>query len=248
MNSIDITVIILFIIILATFGYFKLKNSLVDNDNINDRVKEILNKPESEPFIVADAQDFHNYDKLKSEVLKESDKFDDKPVKQNNDKCNDTEDDFSVMVVNNALPQLPPLSKPEKRAMCPNDFGWDPSYPVMSCSNSSIANSCKTIPQRVLPYPISCQCPNILTGENYYKSHLYGQCAKVKVDDYYVKGANYPEYSDYISPEKSNIRILSQNTKGLPPDQMKYRNIPQGSNYVFDHWTQNISGPVMRLP
>ena len=236
------------------FGYFKLKNSLSDNDIINIQIREILSKPE-EPFIVADAQDLHNYDKLKKEVLKEPNKFENKPVKQieNNTKC-DNDNDFSVMVVNNVLPEPPSLLKSDKKTMCPDDFGWNPSYPIMSCSNSSINNPCKIVPspQQVLPHQIECGCPNVLTGENYYKSHLYGKC--VKVGNYYVKGANYPDYSDYVSPEKSNIRLLSQNTKGLPPDQMKVRNIPQGSNYAFNqwnqwnHWTQGISGPVVSLP
>lgn len=47
-----------------------------------------------------------------------------------------------------------------------------------------------------------------------------------------LKGYNYNDFTNFASPN-SHIRILSQNTKGLPPDQMIYRNIPVPSNYAF---------------
>ena len=72
------------------------------------------------------------------------------------------------------------------------------------------------------------------------KTHYQAQIARL--EDYAVRGSNYMEFSDYIHPTKSNIRILSQNTKGLPPKDVEYRNIPTGRNYGF-HNT-----PSMRMP
>jgi hypothetical protein len=244
MHKLDIIMIIMFIIILATFGFFNLKNNLDNNDAVNRKINEILNK--EEPFIVADAEDFHNYATIKAEQLKEPAKFEDE--EQCEKKCNKRPKkpkeechDFSVKVVEDGLPRRLPSPRPEKQFMCPNDFGWEPSFPMISCSNSALNHECRTIPKKVLPYDINCDCPNVFTGENYFKSQLYGgEC--VKLSDYNIRGANYPIYSDYVSPERSNIRILSQNTKGLPKDQMKIKNIPTGYNYAF------LNAPILPLP
>ncbi len=60
------------------------------------------------------------------------------------------------------------------------------------------------------------------------------------LEDPNVRGYNYNEYSDFATPTQ-HIRIISQNTKGLPPNQMIYKNIPTGYNYAF-HQT-----PAMRI-
>jgi len=62
-----------------------------------------------------------------------------------------------------------------------------------------------------------------------------------KLEDDEVKGANYLEYEKWPRPQKSNVRILSQNTKGLPPSEMIYKNIPVGANYAFNT-------PVLPMP
>ena len=63
----------------------------------------------------------------------------------------------------------------------------------------------------------------------------------VKMYDSMTKGANYMDYTNYVSPTQ-NTRILSQNTKGLIPSQTQYKNIPTGSNYAF------YNTPAMGMP
>lgn len=70
-------------------------------------------------------------------------------------------------------------------------------------------------------------CEDLQGSPSHYKPQA------VSSEDYNVIGFNYMNYTDFIHPTKINIRLLSQNTKGLPPDQNKYKNIPTGSNYAF---------------
>ncbi len=121
------------------------------------------------------------------------------------------------------------------------DFGQDKPFPVVSCSNSSIINARKTGPMQLLPSKISCDQPNKLTAENYYKTK-YNIRSIPMSNEYTIKGANYQEYSDFVNPHKSNIRILSQNTKGLPQNETIFKNIASGSNHAF-HGT-----PAMPMP
>jgi hypothetical protein len=192
------------------------------NNKINNKIKSIL----TEPFIDADAQDIHNYDKLRAETKKMPDNFNDDIIK------NPPAD--KVVDYN-----YPNDNKDKKAYITDVDFGQDKPYPVVSCSNSSITNSLTTGPMKLLPNQIECSLPNKLTAENYYKTHYNAR--SIPLEDYSIRGSNYMEYSDTPSPY-ANTRILSQNTKGLIPSATAYKNIPTGANYAF------YNTPAMPLP
>jgi len=251
MNKFDITIIIIFFIIVATLIFLQLKKKFNDynNNDIDNQVKYILeHKPPKEnikeEFIVADAQDFHNYDKLKDNVIKQDSNFDKErinnpPADKKLDYDKDKNPNESTIMVVHGEPKRIEDKKNEKSFITAVDFGWDAPFPTTSCSNSSIDDRYKSGPKKLLPYEISCGYANKITAENFYKTHFTAQAASL--EDYAVRGANYMEYSGFTHPSK-NVRILSQNTKGLPPDQTKYKNIPTGFNYGF-HNT-----PSMRMP
>ena len=275
-----------------------------DKTYIDKKVNELLNKDDNknddkESFIVADAQDFHNYDKLKDEVLDMPNNFNKSNIidppktqsvdynkkdnnnttnpniqinKNNNDdnsqkkepenKClkerdsydnsicntcipdtckpkNKKDDNFSMMVVHGE-PTPVPIKKNPRNFICASDYGWESPFPTVSCANSSIDSRFKTGPKKIIPGHIACGSPDSLTAENYYRTHFEAPIARL--EDYRVKGWNYGDYSMTPHPTKSNIRILSQNTKGLPPKETEYRNVPTASNYAF-HNT-----PALQLP
>lgn len=299
MHKLDITIItIFFLTIIGTVIILLIKN--LDTNNIDRRVKEILqeeinnNSDNKESFIVADAQDFHNYDKLRDEVLKVPDNFNksriiDPPKSQgvdyeeskqekdnpnisinenktevtkeenkclkprdsyDNSICNtcipdtcrrkgDKDDNFTMMVVHGE-PKPVPIKKHPRNYICASDYGWESPFPTVSCSNSSIDSRFKTGPKQIIPGHIACGSPDCLTAENYYRTHFEAPIARL--EDYRVRGWNYMDFSSNPHPTKANIRILSQNTKGLPPKETQYRNIPSGWNYAF-HNT-----PAMNLP
>ena len=240
MNKIDISIFILLVFVVMTLVFIKLYKN--PNNNIKNKVKEIL----KENFIVSDAQDLQNYQNLKQQVLDKPDNFNQERIINPPDKDkveidNKKQDNnYQIQIVNGEPKSNAGKLQFEKSFITASDFGWDNPFPLVSCANASIDNRFKSGPKKLLPRDISCGFPNKLTAENYYKTHYQAQVAKL--EDSAVRGANYMEYSDYIHPTKSNIRILSQNTKGLPPNETKYKNIPTGYNYGF-HNT-----PAMRLP
>lgn len=211
MNNFDICAVTAFIILIFITIY--MITTIKYNNKIDKKIKSIL----SEPFIVADAQDIHNYDKLREETKKLPDNFNEDTIK------NPPPD--KVIDYN-----YPDDKKDKKAYITEVDFGQDKPYPVVSCSNSSITNSMTSGPMNLLPSKIECSLPNKLTAENYYKTHYNAR--SIPMDDYHVRGANYMEYSDTPNPY-ANTRILSQNTKGLIPSATAYKNIPTGSNYAF---------------
>lgn len=237
MDNFDICMLIAFIIIIfiTTYTIVVIKY----NHKIDKKIKTILSESESEeltiqsnqilikepnqpdkqlePFIVADAQDIHNYDAIRADVKKLSDNFDDDTIKN--------------PPINKIVNYNYPTNGKDTKAYITNvDFGQDKPYPVVSCSNSSITNSLTTGPMQLLPSQLECSLPNKLTAENYYKTHYNAR--SIPMDDYAVRGANYMDYSDTPNPY-ANTRILSQNTKGLIPSATAYKNIPTGSNYAF---------------
>lgn len=254
MNKFDMCIIMIFFLILIILTFLKLKNTLYDG-NLDYQINGILKKnecvkipqpiqPTKENFIVADAQDFHNYDKLRDTVMKEDNNFDkeriidppvDKKVDYDKEKDNN---EYSIKVVHGE-PKRVDDTKKEKSFITAHDFGWAAPFPTVSCSNSSIDERYKSGPKKLLPYEISCGYANKLTAENFYKTHFLAQA--IPLEDYAVRGSNYMEYTDFVHPTKLNVKILSQNTKGLPPAETKYRNIPTGTNFAF-HNT-----PAMRL-
>lgn len=243
MYNIDLSVIIIFLIVIIIYCLLYLKSIYGNNKDINSKINTLLNGKEN--FIVADAQDFHNYDALRENVKKMPDNFNKSnivnPPKDNMvdyDQQQDKDSEFKIMVVNGE-PKRVDDKKNEKSYITATDFGWDAPFPMVSCGNSSIDRRFKTGKTKLLPYQINCGFPNKITGENYYKTY---QAMPIKIEDQMVKGANYMEYTDYVHPSKLNIRILSQNTKGLPPDETKYKNVPTGYNYAF-HNTPIVSMP-----
>ena len=212
----------LFVLIILILMTIYVMMTVKYNNKINNKIKSIL----TEPFIDADAQDIHNYDKLRAETKKMPDNFNDDIIK------NPPAD--KVVDYN-----YPNDNKDKKAYITDVDFGQDKPYPVVSCSNSSITNSLTTGPMKLLPNQIECSLPNKLTAENYYKTHYNAR--SIPLEDYSIRGSNYMEYSDTPSPY-ANTRILSQNTKGLIPSATAYKNIPTGANYAF------YNTPAMPLP
>ncbi len=220
MVSFDICIIIIFVIIIIITIYI----STNKNNNLDKKIKKIL----AEPFIVSDARDINLYDDFRKITSEMTDNFDENNIKNPpqtqivdyNYKDDDKKKDEYITNI---------------------DFGVDKPWPVVSCSNSSIINARKTGPMQLLPSQIACDKPNKLTAENYYKTK-YNIRSIPMSDEYTIKGANYGEFSDFVNPHKSNIRILSQNTKGLPPSENMYKNIPSGSNFAF------YGTPAMPMP
>lgn len=191
-------------------------------------INDVVPKPKIiENFIVDDAQDFHNYPELRADVMKMPNNFNEQDIK--NPPAN--------MVVSNY--GIDDTNKNTMAFVSKADFGEDLPYPVVSCSNSSINNVYKTGPIQLLPSQISCDSPNKLTAENYYKVN---RAMSIPLEDRFVKGSNYGDFGDLSNPYEIDKRILSQNTKGLPPGETTYRNIPSGSNYAF------YNTPVLPMP
>jgi hypothetical protein len=240
MNKFDLISIIIIIFSISVLFLLKFKK-IINNNNIDSQINQIL-KDNKESFIVADANEFRIYDQLKNNTKNNDDNFDKDAFKNPNPNMTlnyDKKEPSSNIMVVNGEPEKINETKNEKSFVTSNEFGWDAPFPIVGCSNSSVDNRYKSGPHRLLPYEISCGYSNKITAENFYKTHFMARPAKL--EDYIVRGSNYMEYSNYIHPTKSNIRILSQNTKGLPPENTKYRNIPSGTNYAF-HNT-----PAMRM-
>lgn len=110
---------------------------------------------------------------------------------------------------------LPPNpNPPNMNYITADDFGMlNSPAQYVKCKNGSI----KQVPNK---------------SDNHYDVHFLGQT--IPMDDYTTKGYNYWEYGDDVNPRTIRYqRILSQNTKGLPPEDTRYKNIPVGWNYAF---------------
>jgi hypothetical protein len=205
------------------------------------------NKKTKEKFIVADAEDINNYKKNNQRILKMSNSFEYDQLQQPDprrvvdyDRDLAKEDEFSIQVTYGD-PAIRTMPKNKKKYVSDVDFGWDPPKQFVSCANSSIAQRYKTGKKHLLPFPISCDEPNKLTAENYYKTHYAAQI--IPIEDTHVRGYNYLEYTNRPSPYQfKNLFILSQNTKGLPPSETQYQNLPVGWNYAF------FNTPAMPMP
>lgn len=231
-NKFDIIVICLFICIMVLIIILRSYTSKSKND-LDKQVDEILNKKEK--FIVSDADDIHNYREIRAEQMNEKDSFPDQEI---NYKPVPTYD-YTLQYVEDGLPIHIANKEDPKTIITKNEYSWIAPQPAVSCSNSSINNRFLTGKKRIMPYEIACGYPNKITSENYYKGNFMAWPAKLEDDE--VKGANYLEYEKWPRPQKSNVRILSQNTKGLPPSEMIYKNIPVGANYAFNT-------PVLPMP
>lgn len=250
MNNFDAILIGISCIIIVIFVITKLTK--MHDDAINIKVRNLL----KEDFIVADAQDLQNYDKLKAETEQLPDNFN-KDTLTNPDKSKIVNPESEP--VHNSIISVPnvPIVNTEKDKqsfITASDFGWEKPWPIVACANSSINNRYKTGPKHLLPYQIACGYANKITAENYYKTHFQAKVASM--NDMMVKGANYDEYSSFTHPSliTQNARILSQNTKGLYEPNAKYKNIPTGSNYAFNNipafsvTSPAMGGPVVSMP
>lgn len=208
----------------------------------NDSEKEDkVEKEKIENFIVSDAQEIGNYKELKEEYVRKPDNF--AKEKLDKDKCALSDDDkkFTMQVTNNDPEEKETKERLDKAYITANDFGWEYPGNYVSCANSSIADKYKTGKKSLKPSQISCAAPNKLTAENYYKTHFKRQV--IPIEDYHVRGYNYGDFTDYPTPYATrDMRILSQNTKGLPKNETKSKHIPTGYNYAF-HNT-----PAMPMP
>lgn len=254
-NKTDIFFIILFVsitIIIIIFGIIKIIDNRISNISINipqAKPKVILNVNKTkEGFIVADAQDIHNYDEIKEYTLKEKDNFNeqllkDPPMSQvvDYDKYKEKDDFYIGLTYNADYPKKFRKDKEDKKFITQADFGWEPPINYVGCSNSSIAERYKTGDKQLMPYHVACGHPNKITAENYYKTHY--RATSIPIDNHMVKGHNYDIYSFFPTPDQvKDMRILSQNTKGLPLKETETKNLPIGYNYAF-HNT-----PAMAMP
>lgn len=156
-----------------------------------------------EPFTVPDARDNNTYDKVKTE----------------------TEEKILIQ------PPLPEIlhQNPDRPYICNSDFGWRGPPQYVSCANSSVADKFKSGATHLYPRQISCGYPNNLTAENYYKTYNVHDIPFWGSKDY--NGYNYLDYGSFAMPmDVINMRILSTNTKGLPPEATKIKNIPVAFN------------------
>ena len=208
----------------------------------------LINQYSVEKFIVADANDFLNYDKHKSRAEKEFNTFDYEKIDipSNKDKVDydrDKDDkDFYTGIQYDFKPIQAKKTVDERKRkayVSDVDFGWEAPRQTVSCANASISQRYKTGVKSLRPFQISCTRPNKLTAENYYRTHYNAQI--IPIEDHLVRGSNYLDYSNWVEPSKIDFRILSQTTKGLPESD-SVRNIPTGWNYGF-HNT-----PAMRMP
>ena len=233
-------VILIFTIIILANKIDKKIDTKIDK-LIEDKVKK------TEQFIVADAQDFHNYDKLRAEAVKKEDNFaksdlDNPPPNKivDYDQEIDKDKDFSMMVVH-GNPQIKRKEENKKAYVTDVDFGWEAPVQHVACANSSIAEKWRYGDKSLLPFQIGCNQPNKLTAENYYKTHYKAQI--IPIEDYNVRGSNYLDYTSFMTPyQVRGYRILSENTKGLPPAETKIKNIPVAFNYSY-HNTPAMSMP-----
>jgi len=185
-------------------------------------------KPES--FIVSDALDLYGYKIARAETNKLSPEFESKFVSPN---TKDTlkysaNDVYAGLVYNKTTDSYE--KKDDQKFLTMSDFGTENPVRSVSCSNSSINSKFQSGPIKLLPNQITCEKPNGLTAENYYK--VYHQ-PRIPIIDNAVKGANYEVYSNFVKPQEVNKKILSYNTKGLPPSESMFKNLPVGFNYGF---------------
>lgn len=120
------------------------------------------------------------------------------------------------------------------------DFGFEYPKQFVSCSNASVSQKWGNCKKRIVPSQLSCDLPNKISGEGYYRTR--NKLYRIPLEDYQVRGYNYANYTNWVSPYKIHERILSQATKGLNPEEERFRNLPDGHNYAF-HNT-----PAMRMP
>lgn len=191
----------------------------------------------NEDFTVADTNDFTNYDKIKllsdtatnDEIIDKIELADKEDIVKYNDKT-----DFVAQVTNDYVERKQLYDN--KKYISSLDFGTQFPDETVGCANSSINIKYLSKGKSLLPYQIACDKPNKIQAEEYYRTRYNKQV--IPLEDRLVRGYNYGDYSEAVSPYKIDDRILSTATKGLN-GTIKY--IPNGANFAF-HNT-----PAMRM-
>jgi len=219
--------------------------NLCDEENIKLKTKKNISKIDKniEPFDInmnINSIDSHkgneirvNIDDPKDEKLIDIENPDDKDVTDYDDPDKKISEEKSIK-----QELRPKLNK--KYYVTDQDFGWEAPRRVVSCANNSVGKKFKWGKNKLFPFEISCGKPNKLTAENYYKTHY--QPIIAPIEDKKIKGFNYLNFRNTISPDQTDFRILSTTTKGLNEKETKFKNIPTGYNYVF-HNTPQMSMP-----
>lgn len=169
-----------------------------------------------ENFIVADAQDFHNYENLKEKTMKMRDDFDeddiDRPDRHNTVKYDDDIATLQYVTKDEPCKNLK-IKEQLKKEINKSDFGANYPTEFLACHNASVSQKFRSHGKNLLPNQISCQSPNKIQADEYYK--INSDKMSVPLEDRYVRGYNYGDYSSAVEPTKIDIRILSKTTQGL---------------------------------
>lgn len=238
MNIWIIICIIITILILSIYIGLKIEKYLKPIVPFNNQLILFSQKcTNAEKFTVADANDFTNYDKTKllsdnaddENIIDKIELADEEDIVQYNDKK-----DFVMQVSNNYVQRKDQYET--KKYISSLDFGTQFPDETVSCANSSINNKYLARGKKLLPYQIACDKPNKIQAEEYYRTRYNRQI--IPLEDRLVRGYNYGDYSESMSPYKIDQRILSTATKGLD-GTTKF--IPNGTNFAF-HNT-----PAMRM-
>lgn len=194
-----------------------------------------------ELFTTDDANDIHHYDVLQNNNQKYyDDKFDDNIEKNSNNSDSLFTNEISNEQVtidnvdydsykNQTVGGKNNKSKTnidENRYVSNIDYLRHDNKIKVSCNNKSISNKHKPVK---IPKRDSCDQPNKLTAENYYKTYYTGQKIPMGISEY--EAHNYDKFENYAVPEQiSTLRILTRASKGVNKDG---KNIPVASNYKF---------------
>ena len=101
MNKIDISILLLLLFIIITLIFIKFNNN--KKEHMDNQIKNILKLNNiKENFIVSDAQDIQNYQKLKDKVLEEPDNYNQEKIANPEEKDkvnieNKKEDEYSFV-------------------------------------------------------------------------------------------------------------------------------------------------------
>lgn len=210
MNLIIFGIIIVIIIFISIYIGLSLEKYVIKympfehqkNDNLFD-----IPCTKKEPFIVADANDTANYEKLKDSAINEND-----PI--NNVSTNDISNNIKKSNSKEYISSL--------------DFGMQFPDDIMACANTSINYKFIAKGTKLLPNQISCDKPNKIQAEEYYRTKYNKEV--IPLEDRITRGYNYDQYSNSPSPYAIDDLILTRATKGVNDVD---KNIPNGFNFAF---------------
>lgn len=210
---------------------FHVNKDMEDNITICPSINKHENNAssnEKETFIVADAQNFQEYDDIKKRNDGELDDHEiDNPEIMNIVDYN--ADDYVIQTSYND--EKKEMGRNKDYYITPADFGFEGPQRFTSCANSSIAEKWKFSDKSLMPNQIACGSPNKIQASDYWKIHYKPHV--LPLEDYKVRGYNYMDYSNKVQPYNIDFKILSQASKGIYPKDSRLRNIPTSSNYAF---------------